>query len=254
MVNGASCRRMNLENAELTKIALNSFVTTKITFANMLAELCEKIDGGDVDTVTGALGLDRRVGSTYLKGALGYGGPCFPRDNDALSSFAESVGVDASLPRATDRRNRRIAAGLLDRLGVAVNASTTVALLGLAYKPGTPVTDESQSIYLARMLRTKGARVVAHDPMADAAAACALDGLGRLDTLANCLRDADVVIVATPDPAYAALDGHAFATGNKRVTVVDCWRILERKLQAVPQVRYVPVGRGRLTNTNEIDR
>jgi UDPglucose 6-dehydrogenase len=104
------------------------------------------------------------------------------------------------------------------------------------------------------MLRTKGARVVAHDPMADAAAACALDGLGRLDTLANCLRDADVVIVATPDPAYAALDGHAFATGNKRVTVVDCWRILERKLQAVPQVRYVPVGRGRLTNTNEIDR
>ena len=245
MMNAPPCRRMSLENAELTKIALNSFVTTKITFANMLAELCEKMQGGDVDAVTGALGLDRRVGPAYLKGSLGYGGPCFPRDNDALASFADSVGVDASLPRATDRRNRQIAAGVLDRLGVTVGPSTTVAILGMAYKSGTSVVEESQSVHLARAARAKGARVLAHDPLADATTARELHGVAEMTTLAACLKDADVVVVATPDPAYASLDGAAFAGSGRTVTVVDCWRVLAGKLEQAPNIRYVPLGRGR---------
>ena len=82
------CRRMSIENAEITKVALNTFVTTKITFANMLADMCERLPGGDVDVVTGALGLDSRIGRKYLTGALGYGGPCFPRDKVALGFMA----------------------------------------------------------------------------------------------------------------------------------------------------------------------
>src|SRR5712691_1744031 len=85
--------RMSPVNAELAKIALNTYVTTKITFANMLAELCEQLPGGDVDAVTQALGLDRRIGPNYLKGALGYGGPCFPRDNVAFSFLADALGT-----------------------------------------------------------------------------------------------------------------------------------------------------------------
>ncbi len=77
--NGAPSARMSLENAELAKISINTFVTTKITFANMLAEICEKIPGGDVDVVSNALGLDKRIGRKYLTGSIGYGGPCFPR-------------------------------------------------------------------------------------------------------------------------------------------------------------------------------
>ncbi|MFN3329538.1 MAG: nucleotide sugar dehydrogenase, partial [Pyrinomonadaceae bacterium] len=99
--NGAPSARMSIENAELTKIAVNTFVTTKITFANMLAEICEKIPGGNVDVVTKALGMDSRIGHKYLKGALGYGGPCFPRDNIALSFIAKELGVSAELAKIT---------------------------------------------------------------------------------------------------------------------------------------------------------
>jgi UDPglucose 6-dehydrogenase len=106
MANRPPCRRMSLENAELTKVALNTFVTTKITYANMLAELCARMPGGDVDTVSDALGLDTRIGRRYLTGGLGYGGPCFPRDNIALGYFARAVGADAGLAEATDRLNR----------------------------------------------------------------------------------------------------------------------------------------------------
>ncbi|MDX1611057.1 MAG: nucleotide sugar dehydrogenase, partial [Candidatus Thermoplasmatota archaeon] len=83
--NDPPIQRMNFVNAELAKIALNTFVTTKITFANILAETCENLPGADVDDVTRALGKDTRIGPTYIKGSVGYGGPCFPRDNVALS-------------------------------------------------------------------------------------------------------------------------------------------------------------------------
>jgi UDPglucose 6-dehydrogenase len=243
VLNGATSRRMTLENAELTKISLNSYVTMKITFANMLAELCERIAGGDVDSVTRALGLDRRIGATYLRGALGYGGPCFPRDNAALAHFAESHGVDAALARTTDRKNRALAPHLLARLGVAVGPSTTVALLGLAYKPHTPVTEESQAMHLASALQARGARVLAHDPMADAMSPRELQGV-TVDTLANCLRAADIVIVTTPDAAYHGLDAAALLGGGKTVTVIDCWRVLSPALAAEPRLRYIALGRG----------
>ena len=78
---------MNFVNAEVAKLSVNAFITTKISFANMLARLCEKLPGASVDVVTSALGLDSRIGAKYLKGAVSYGGPCFPRDNLALSAF-----------------------------------------------------------------------------------------------------------------------------------------------------------------------
>ena len=100
-------QRMNLVNAELAKISVNTFVTTKISYANMLAEMCEQLPDADVDAVTAAIGLDSRIGSKYLKGATPYGGPCFPRDNVALSRLARSLGVTADIAEATDAINRR---------------------------------------------------------------------------------------------------------------------------------------------------
>ncbi|GAH09539.1 unnamed protein product, partial [marine sediment metagenome] len=98
---------MSWENAELTKIALNAYITMKITFANKLAEICEKLEGGNVDAVTQAIGLDSRIGGKYLKGGLGYGGPCFPRDNRAFARAASRLGVEAPLALMVDRVNRR---------------------------------------------------------------------------------------------------------------------------------------------------
>src|SRR5260370_13750830 len=100
-------QRMNYVNAELTKLSVNTFVTTKISYANMLAQICETLPGADSDVVTAALGCDSRIGTKYLKGALGYGGPWFPRDNLAVSALARDNGVPALLAEATDALNRR---------------------------------------------------------------------------------------------------------------------------------------------------
>ena len=98
--------RLNFVNAELTKISVNTFVTTKIAFANMLARICERLPDADVDAVTSALGLDSRIGAKYLRGAISYGGPCFPRDNKALAALARAVGAPAYLAEATDTANQ----------------------------------------------------------------------------------------------------------------------------------------------------
>ena len=100
-------RRMSLVNAELTKIAVNTYVTMKISYANTLADLCERLPGADVERVTDALGLDTRIGGKYLRGAIAYGGPCFPRDNKAFAELARELGTEAPLAEATDSINEK---------------------------------------------------------------------------------------------------------------------------------------------------
>lgn len=238
----APCRRMSLENAELAKVALNAFVTTKISFANMLADLCERLPGGDVDAVTAALGSDPRIGRRYLTGALGFGGPCFPRDNHALSSLAASLGVSADLPDATDCANRRRAWTVVDLVGAAVPTGATVAVLGLAYKPASHVVEASQALEVAAGLAAAGYRVVAWDPLISPVETAAR-GLTLLASAEACLACADAVVVATPDPAFAAIDPARLAAidGGPRL-VVDCWRHWRQALEHRPGVHYVAIG------------
>jgi UDPglucose 6-dehydrogenase len=244
MPNRPPCQRMSLENAELTKISVNTYVTTKITFANMLADLCERIPGGDVDVVSNALGLDARIGRKYLTGALGYGGPCFPRDNVALSYIARALGTRASLAETTDTMNRALASTVMDRIGLSIPKGATVAVLGLAYKPASHVTEESQGVFLVRALSRHGARVVAHDPLAGAMASQDLKDQGVvLGSLDDCIAQASVIIVTTPDPVYRELTAARFTAGGRPVTVVDCWRLLTTALSNQPGITYIPIGR-----------
>ena len=97
--------RMNLINAEVVKIAINTYITTKISFANMLSELCSKLPNADGEVVNDAVGGDSRIGKKYFRGAVGFGGPCFPRDNAALTFLMESKGMPAELPKATNSIN-----------------------------------------------------------------------------------------------------------------------------------------------------
>jgi len=244
MLNDPPCQRMSLENAELTKIAVNTFVTMKITFANMLADLCERIPGGDVDVVTDALGLDRRIGRKYLTGALGYGGPCFPRDNVALSFIAQVLGTRADLAETTDRVNRALPERIVECLRPLIERGTTVAVLGLAYKPFSHVVEESQGMYIAKALSKAGARVVAYDPLANGTARPELrDQAVILDSVRDCLEQAEVVLITTPDPAFRALTAADFSNKESTVTVVDFWRILDKELAGRPNIRYIPIGR-----------
>lgn len=249
MENNPPCKRMSLENAELTKISLNTFVTTKITYANMLMDLCERIPGGNIDVVTDALGYDRRVGHKYLKGALGYGGPCFPRDNVALSFLARALGTKAGIAETTDHYNRSMPEAIAERLRPLIHNHTTVAILGLAYKPFSHVIEESQGIALAKAIAKVGARIFGYDPLAGESARVEIaNSAVIMDSMASCLEQADIVLITTPDPAFAALTINDFK--RRPVTVVDFWRILKNELSGQPDgIRYIPVGQS--TNDEE---
>jgi UDPglucose 6-dehydrogenase len=231
-------QRMNWVNAEIAKISVNTFVTTKISYANMLAELCEKMPGADVHTVTEALGKDSRIGPKYLKGALGYAGPCFPRDNVAWAALARSLGAGAEIALATDAVNRR----QVDRVVAFVRSArpppdASVAVLGMAYKPGTPVIEESQGVMIAERLTEAGYRVLLSDPLAlESTTAVLGEGVVAVSDAASAIAHADIVVIAAAMPEYSLLQPQRFAQNEGRKTVIDCWRILSPEVEAVAEV------------------
>jgi UDPglucose 6-dehydrogenase len=239
-------RRMTWPNAELAKIAINTFVTTKISYANMLAEMCERIPGGDIDVVTGAVGSDSRIGSSYMRGATGYGGPCFPRDNVALSRLASTLGIDASLADATDSINIRQPQRLAERIREVAPAGASVTVLGLAYKPETPVADESQGAALARRLADLGFDVTVHDPLAHIPESVLGSDVAVAETMGDAIAKAEVIAVMTPWAEYLDLVARVEA-GDRPVWILDCWRALGSPSEA-SRARIINLGRHEVTD------
>ncbi|MBV1900913.1 MAG: nucleotide sugar dehydrogenase, partial [Kordiimonadaceae bacterium] len=201
--NTPAYHRMNFVNAEITKISVNTYVTTKISYANMLAEVCENLPGADVDVVTDAVGSDSRIGKKYLKGAIGYGGPCFPRDNKAFAVMAERLGAAGDIAVATDSINDRQVDRMVNIIGKHAAKGACVAVLGLAYKPDTPEVEQSQGIQLCERLKALGFDVYAHDPQANG---YQLDGIATIaDTSKAALARAETVIIVTPWQEYGAV-------------------------------------------------
>ena len=243
--NKPAIRRMNFVNAELTKISVNTYVTTKISYANMLADICDRIPEADVDVVTQAVGSDSRVGNKYLRGAIGYGGPCFPRDNVAFAALARSLGARAELAEATDSVNRY----QLERLVGAVQAHAPgtgpIGILGLSYKPETSVVEESQGVALAGRLLDEGFDVIAYDPKAMPTAQAVLPRPWTPAASAEeCIRRSSLVVVMTPWPEFRAVSRDAF-TRAERLTIIDCWRLFsQEEIGTIANVVYM--GRGML--------
>jgi len=224
---------MSIVEAEMTKISVNGFITTKISYANMIAEICEHLPGADAAVVTAAVGLDSRIGQKYLRPAAPYGGPCFPRDNRAFRALAASFGVDADLAVATDRINRRQASALVVKIVGRAGASARVAILGLTYKPFTPVAEEAFGVQLAKELLAAGLSVSAYDPRA----VIELPGVERTESAQDAIAKADVVVVATPWPEFAELEHVASAF------VFDYWRIVPEAVLS-PSTRIFHPGVG----------
>jgi UDPglucose 6-dehydrogenase len=219
--------RMNFVNAELAKISVNTYVTMKISFANMLSEICENLSGADCDTITGAIGRDTRIGGKYLRGGTGYGGPCFPRDTVAFATAGRRVGVDATMATSTDVVNRRQVDRLLGLVGEHTRAGDTVAVMGLSYKPGTNVVEESQGVLLAAALSKAGHRVIVHDPEAiDAGGAVLGTAVSLALTTEEAVAAADVVVVMVAWPQYREFFSNWGGTAKTR-TIIDCWRIVD---------------------------
>jgi UDPglucose 6-dehydrogenase len=233
--------RMNFVNAELTKISVNTYVTMKISFANMLGEICQNLPDADADVVTEAIGHDTRIGGKYLRGGTGYGGPCFPRDTAAFATAGRRVRVEATMAMATDTVNKRQLGRLVSLIGEHAQPGDTVAVLGLSYKPGTNVVEESQGLLLAAALRKEGYQVVVHDPVAlDAGCAVLGTGFALADTTEVAAAMADVAVVMVAWPQYRDF----FATwrgGGRTRTIVDCWRLVPPGAGA-GGVTIVPLG------------
>jgi UDPglucose 6-dehydrogenase len=242
-LNAAPSRRMSIENAELAKIAINGFITLKISYANMLADMCEKIPGGDVDVVSDALGMDSRIGRKYLTGGFGFGGPCFPRDNVALTFLGDVLEVSTEVPKANNYFNRSLAARTVEKLKPYINKGQTIAILGLAYKPLSHVIEESPGIFLARAFSDEGYRVIGYDPLATAGAREALrDHALIADSLSECLTESEIILVTTRDDLFKNISPTDFLGNKNNITIVDFWRFLNPEIKSNPRIRYIPMG------------
>jgi UDPglucose 6-dehydrogenase len=214
---------MSFWNAEVAKIAVNSFVTMKMSFANTLADICERHSNGDVDKITRALGRDSRIGPSYLRGALGYGGPCFPRDNVAFIRFARTMGVTAELARATDKINKRQVRRVMSIIEEHCTFDSSIGILGVTYKPDTNVIEASQSLLLANGLARKGYEVHVYDPSIGPNYQHEFSSLQVEKAAEDCIKRSDFCIIATPWHEFSIIDSSKLA--NK--TVLDCWRVIE---------------------------
>jgi UDPglucose 6-dehydrogenase len=247
--NSPAIARMNWINAEITKLAVNTYITTKISYANMLARLCEKLPDADVNVVTDALGLDTRIGAKYLKGAVSYGGPCFPRDNRALAALAARVGASSGLAEATDIFNRAQIKSLAEIVKGHRNNSDGIGILGLTYKPNTDVVEESFGLLLAQELSSANLQVIVYDPSGDATHALSnYKNIRIASSSQECIAESSVVVLATPWQEFLELPAYTWVRPGQAVplVVIDCWRMLGH-LEGVGGVHYVRLGFGGTT-------
>jgi UDPglucose 6-dehydrogenase len=200
---------MDVPSAEITKYAANAMLATRISFMNSIAQLCEKT-GADVDAVRRGVGSDSRIGSAFLYPGVGYGGSCFPKDVLALVQTMEDLGADASIVRAVEevnnRQKRTLSNRLIARLGEDLSGKT-VAVWGLAFKPNTDDMREAPSLVTIPVLLERGARVVAHDPVAmDEARHHLGDRIEYAATNYDALESADALVILTEWQPYRRPD------------------------------------------------
>lgn len=237
--------RMNFVNAELCKISVNTFVTTKISYANMIAEMCDHLPTADADVVARAVGADSRIGRKYLRGAIGYGGPCFPRDNKAFAALGHRLGVRCDLAVATDVINDHQVWRLVRFVEAHAPATSKIAVLGMSYKPDTGVIEESQGVMLANYLVKRGYRVVIADPRATENAAALLGNqVERAASAKEALDTAQLAVITTPWREFR--ERSLWATTARDLVIVDPWRIVPHA-ELRKTVTYVVPGSGRAT-------
>lgn len=241
--NNPPIARISPINAEIAKIALNCYITMKITFANSLASLCEQVEGADADVITNAIGMDSRIGRKYLKGGLGYGGPCFPRDNLAFGAFVKKVGLKPKLAETVDEVNRNQVKRIVGIAKSQLRPKSKVSILGLSYKHLSPVIEDSQAIDIAESLLKDGYRVAVYDPMAlENAQSVFGEKVDYADSVEDCLKDSELCIITTRWEEFKPLDGKMLKKNMKKAVVLDCWRLIEKNdLQGV---KYIALGRG----------
>jgi UDPglucose 6-dehydrogenase len=218
--------RCDVPSAEMVKLAANAALVTRISFINEIANVCEAT-GADVTTVAEGIGLDRRIGPSFLRAGIGFGGSCFPKDSLALKQLAANSGYNFQLLNAVievnELQKRRVIGKLERRIGPL--RGKRIALLGLAFKPGTDDMREAPSLVLAGRLLSEGADVTAWDPIADGRAH--LHGVQIADSALDAFADADAAVVVTEWPEIRDLDWGAAGARMRTRVVVDGRNLLD---------------------------
>jgi len=234
-----------VETAELTKYAANSFLATKISFINEIADLCERV-GADVQDVARGIGLDGRIGRKFLHAGPGYGGSCFPKDCLALVRTAQEAGAPVSIVETVvavnDARKDRMAQRIIRACGGSVEGKT-VAVLGLTFKPNTDDMRESASLTIIPALQRAGASIRAFDPEGMKEAEKLLDGVTFCGAAYEAMEGADAVVIVTEWNEFRALDLRRVRALLRSPTVVDLRNIYKPADMAEAGFFYFSIGR-----------
>jgi UDPglucose 6-dehydrogenase len=241
---GGPIVRTDVASSEMTKLASNAFLATKISFINEIANVCEGV-GADVNEVARGMGLDARIGPQFLQAGIGYGGSCFPKDVAALKMLAGNTGYHFQLLNSVievnELQKRRVISKLSKHLGSLVGKR--VALLGLAFKPNTDDMREASSLVLAARLQGEGATVIAYDPVSEGPAGQMLPSVELLDSAAGALEGADAAILVTEWPQFAELDWEELAGRMSNPLIVDGRNFLDPARMRAAGYTYEGIGR-----------
>ena len=234
----------DLATAELIKHASNAFLSTKISFINSVADLCERT-GADVEAVAAAMGFDPRIGPSFLRAGIGFGGSCLPKDLRAFRYKAEQLGVDSGLMAEVERVNLRRVDVFVDKIrNVLWNLDDKrVALWGLAFKPDTDDLRHSPALEVARRLVAGGAHVVAHDPVANAAAKAVLPDIEYAADPYEASRGADCLAICTEWSVFATADLERLRQELAHPVVVDGRNVFDPRAMAEAGFTYASMGR-----------
>jgi UDPglucose 6-dehydrogenase len=234
--------RCDVPSAEMVKLAANAALVTRISFINEIANVCEAT-GADVTTVAKGIGLDRRIGPSFLRAGIGYGGSCFPKDSLALKQLAANSGYNFQLLNAVievnELQKRRVVGKLERRIGPL--RGKRIALLGLAFKPGTDDMREAPSLVLAGRLLSEGAEVTAWDPVADGRSQ--LHGVEVAESALEALTGADAAVIVTEWPEVSELDWAAAGERMRGRVVIDGRNVLDPEEMRALGFAYEGIGR-----------
>lgn len=231
--------------SELIKYAANSFLATKITFINEMADLCEAV-GADVQEVARGIGLDNRIGKKFLNVGPGYGGSCFPKDTLALSRTAEEANVPltivSSVVKANESRKFSMAKKIIDALGGKIK-DKTIAILGLTFKPNTDDMRYAPSLTIIPHLQDRGAKIRAYDPEAMTEAAQLLKNVTYSNGCYDCLKGADALVILTEWDEFRALDIERIKSTLKSPNIIDLRNIYNPEVMKSKNINYSSIGR-----------
>jgi UDPglucose 6-dehydrogenase len=241
---GGEMVRTDVASAEMIKLASNAFLATKISFINEIANVSEEV-GADVAEVARGMGLDQRIGPSFLNAGLGFGGSCFPKDTQALKQLAGNSGYHfqllTSVIEVNELQKRRVMKKLEKHLGTLVGK--TVALLGLAFKANTDDMREASSLVLSARLQSEGAKVRGYDPVAEERARDLLPTIELADTAQDALRGADAAVLVTEWPEFAELDWAAAAKEMANPLLIDGRNFLDPEAMRSAGFTYEGIGR-----------